>query len=273
MTLRDIRSDILLIAQHSKVSKDRRLWESHIDFLIHKYRETAINEVYTKTGIIDPIWIQDLGVMQMDVIDAAEEVQVACAGRQLGKAMLPAILPLRGNNGVIRVSGSSRDKTYYDIDVERFFDLDPTSLRSKFNYYFRIGQSFYLSPAPNEAHFALILSNPMDGFFFDNTIQRIIKPEMIYRVSDGSVTYNGVTYAAGAIFTGVPFITVYTGNGTVYFDKMRRPMTEDDSYPCSFLIAQMIVLNVLTKDLGLEAKAVADLKNDNADQLSLMQQQ
>ena len=83
---------------------------------------------------------------------------------------------------------------------------------------------------PNEAT-CIDTFNPWI-FFFDNTIQRIIKTEMIYRVSDDKVT-QWCTYAAGATYRST--YTVYTGNGTVYFDKMRRPMT-DDSYPCSFLL-------------------------------------
>jgi hypothetical protein len=273
MTLREIRSDILLLAQHSKVSKDRRIWEPHIDFLIHKHRETAIAETYFKTREIDPTWIQDLGVKQLNVLSTAEEIEIGCDDRQLAKVILPAIVPMMRDNGVIRVSGSSREKTYYDISVERFFDLDRTSLRAKFNYYFRVGLAFYLAPPPTEAHFALVLSNPMEGFFFDNTIQNIILPGKTYLVKEGAITYNGITYQQGTTFLGAFPLSIYTGNGKVYFDQMRRPMTEDDPYPCSLLLAQQIVLNILTQDLAIEAKSVADLKNDNADQLSLMQQQ
>ena len=272
MTLREIRSDILLIAQHSKVSKDKRLWEPHMDWMIHKYRAVGIRENYQKEGLIDPNWIQDLGIKKLNIIDAGEEVSIACSDRQLGKVILPKVLPLKNHNGVIRVSGSSREKTYYDIDVERFFDLDPSSLRAKFNYYFRIGDAFYLTPPPQEAHFALILDNPMDGYFFDNTQQTVIRPQTNYTVVDGAVTYNGTIYAQGNTFIGVFNVPSFTGNGTVHFAQERRPITEDDTYPISFSLAEFIVTNVLMRDLEIESKKVADIKNDNADQLSMMQQ-
>ena len=273
MTLKEIRDDILLIAQHSKVSKDSRFWDHHIDYLIHKYRSRLIHKTYQEEGLIDPVWIQDLGVKMLDVIDSSEDPSLGgCSATRLGKVVLPAVLPLKNHNGVVRVSGSSREKSYYQITVERFFDMDPSSLKAKMSYYFRVGNAFYLNPAPTEAHFALILDNPMEGFFYDNTIQREIKEGTKYRVSSGSIIYNGIRYTVNTVFSGVNSITSYSGAGIVYFDLMRRPMTDADQYPVTFNQAEFISNAILTRDLDLEYKRISDIKNDNADQVTLMQQ-
>ena len=63
----------------------------------------------------------------------------------------------------------------------------------------------------------------------------------------------------------------YTGQGRVYFKAMRRPMKENDPYPVSFIVARAIVDNILTRELEIESKKIADIRNDNADQLSLTQ--
>ena len=271
ISLKDIRSDIILIASHSKVSKDRRFWNDHIDFMIHKHRAMVINEVFNQTKMIDPIWIQDLGNRNVTTIDSAEEVSIGCVGWTFGKVVLPRVMPLADNAGEVRVASTSHQKTYYRREIAFFLELDPKSLQAKFDTYFRIGDAFYLHPAPSEASFRLILDNPMQGDFFDNTVQNFIEPDLEYAVSDGVVRYNGTNYAPGSTFTGVFEQRTYTGQGRVYFKAMRRPMNENDPYPVSFIVARAIVDNILTRELEIESKKIADIRNDNADQLSLTQ--
>ena len=272
MTLRELRSDILLILSHSKVSKDKRFWEGHIDFLIHKYRARAIRETFQRQGYIDPMWMQDLGVRKTTIVNSAEEREVACGNLALAKLTLPPILSLPDDNGVVRISSTSVQKTFYRIDVERFFDIDPSSIRAKFDYYIRVASSFYFPSLPEEVRPILLLDNPMDGDFFDNTIQYQISPTLEYNVVDGVVTYNGTTYQPGQGFIGVVDIATWTGPGKVFYKEFRRRLSEDDQYPMTFQIADYISMMILTKDFAIEAKAVADIKNDNADQLTLMQQ-
>ncbi len=271
ISLKDIRSDILLIASHSKVSKDRRFWNDHLDFMIHKHRAIVINEVYNQSKIIDPIWIQDLGNKKVTPLDSAEEVSIGCVGWTFGKVVLPRVMPLMNYAGEYRVASISHQKSYYRRDISFFMELDPKSLQARFETYFRIGDAFYLHPAPQQASFRLILDNPMQGDFFDNTIQNAIEPDLEYVVTDGTIRYNGVTLAPGTTFTGTYNEPTYTGAGKVYFKDKRRPLRETDPYPVSFMVARAIVDNILTRELEIEAKKIADIRNDNADQLSLVQ--
>lgn len=271
LSLRAIRSDIYLIASRSKVSKDTRLWTPHLEHLIHKYMARAKRETYQRQQYIDPTWIQDLGIYTVTGLDSAEELSVECVGLQLGKVILPRVLSLPEDKGVARLAGTSQQKTFYPINFERFFDLDRTSMRARFNHFFRVGNAFYFDPNPHEIRVALVLDNPMDGTYFDNTIQNFIAHDTSYTVSGGTIVYNGATLQPGAVFTGSVNANTYTGAGNVYLTVQRRKMTEDDPYPATFQLADFVSMMILTKELGIEHKEVADIKNDNADQLTVLQ--
>jgi hypothetical protein len=272
MTLRELRSDIELIAEKSKVSKDHRLERPHLNFLIHKYAARSKRESFQRQGYIDPVWIQNLGIRTLTPVDSGEELPGYCSGITLGKVVLPRILSLPDDKGVVRVSGTSQHSTYYGISIERFFDLDRTSLRAKIPYYMRSGDDFYLYPTPNKAHFRFVLDNPMDGDFFDNTLQQKIQEDLEYEVSEGAVTYDGTNYVAGDTFIG-QLATTWSGPGKVFFKDKRRPMTEDDPYPMTFQGGEYVSMMILTKELNIEERKIADIKNDNTNQQTIIEQQ
>ncbi len=84
---------------------------------------------------------------------------------------------------------------------------------------------------------------------------------------DNQVVYNGVVQAPGTTFTGIGGIATYQGTGTVKHDVQKRRMTQDDEYPVSVNLASRIVMLLLTRELALEERKVADIVNDAQDQL------
>jgi len=272
MTLKEIRSDIMLLLSKSTQSKNFRIKDAQVDYKIHEKRARGIREeAHRNEEFISPSWIQDMGMMPVTLITSADDPSVLPSCKTIGKISIPQVVDLPEDRGVYRVSSSSKIRPFYPIEPSRFFDIVPGSTYDKFQYYTRIGTSLYLRNPTPEISVELLLDNPLDGVVLRTA--RVSSGYLTigdsFKVLTGSVTYNGVTYYSNATFTAVN--KNFTGDGTVEYSVKKRKMTEDDAYPLSFTLTEYIIMKILTQDYKIEASQVADVINDSQDQLIAMQ--
>jgi len=270
-SFRDLQSDILLILSKSKLSKDFRIRERHIRFLINQYRSVAIRDQYKKTFQIEPTWLQDFGKVIFTPINSADDPAIPTTSLNLGKFTIPTPVSLPNDKGVFRVASTSKQKTYYPIEMPRFFELVEGSNRANFCYWFRVGNALYTSPCADQGNVVLILDNPLDGysFFTENVQTGNLLIGIQYVVTDGQIIHNTIPYIIGQTFVAVN--TVFTGNGTVQYVNKKIPRTIDDPYPMSLTMAEFVIIKILTQEFKLEKQEIADIKNDSSDQLTVLQ--
>lgn len=271
-SLKDITSSIMLVLAKSKLSKDFRVEIRHIQFLVAQYRARGIREEYKRNMQIDPAWLQDLGTVLFTEINSAEDPLIPYTSQKLSKLTIPQVVSLPNDAGVYRVSGSSRQKRYFPITVDRFFSLVEGSIRNMFPYFFRVGTGLYLSELVDEGNVVLILDNPLDGYVLhsENVLSGNITAGDTFMVSDGQIIYNGVVVNANSTFVGVLNITTFTGAGTVQYNLQKRKMTIDDQYPMSLTMAEYIVIKILTQEFKIEPTEIGDIRNEGNDELSLL---
>lgn len=272
MSLKEIVSSIMLVLAKSKLSKDFRVNTRHIQFLVAQYRARGIREEYKRNIQIDPAWLQDFGTVQFTEINSADDKAIPYTSQNLSKLTIPPIVSLPNDAGCYRVVGSSKQKQYYPITVERFFSLVEGSVRNKFAYFFRVGNAIYLNQLVDQGNVVLILDNPLDGYVIqtENVLSGNITVGDSFTVTNGQVIYNSIVYNANSIFIGIQNITTYSGTGTVQYTNQKRSMTIDDEYPMSLTLAEYIVMKILTQEFKIEPTEIGDIRNEGNDEGSLI---
>lgn len=267
-SLREIRSDLELLLQKSELSKDFRVQRRHLEFLINSYRSKGILETFQQTKQTDPAWVQDFGKVATTKVLSSDDPQITVGSLTLGKIEIPSLVSLPDDKGVYRIAGTSKQCTYYPISSAKFFELAPIicygNYRANQHYHFRIGQSLYVHPYTAEINPQLILDNPLNGYQLrtHNVIELI--PGESYTVSQGQIIHNSVSYNVNAIFTAVN--PTFTGNGKVKFTNQKIDFTIDSPYPISLTLRDYIVLNILTKEFGIEPQTISDIKPNSRDE-------
>lgn len=271
-SLRNIRSDIMLILQKSKLSVDSRLYKKHIEFLIHKYRAAYAYKDFLKTGEIDDDFLQDLGVLVLSPVNSGDDPLVPFTSLQLGKLTLPPTVALPENKGVYRIANASKLTEYYPIKMPRFFELVPGSVLANFDYYFVVNNQLFVKYCRDLINPVLVLLNPMDGFIMNS--EYISSGNLIvgqsYTVYNAQVIYNGTPYLPGNTFIVVNGVLIFTGIGQVKLTNMKRAMTLDDPYPIPSHLGAVIAMDILTKEFQIEPQEIGNMKNESQDQLTVL---
>lgn len=271
MNLFNYRSDVELVLKKSKITKDSRISERHIEFLIHKYRADFIRDNFNRYRQINPSWVQILWQKNVRSINSSEDPLVQCTGVTFGKVTLPSdVVHLLNNSGIISVLSYSGQKIYGEIPLASVQLLPPDSVEHKLGFFFRIGTHLYVSnPRPIQIH--LIAENPMVIPIKQNTYvgSGYLEIGTSYTVIEGNVNHNGQTYYQGNQFTAVN--TDYTGNGLVIPSQDSRPMTDHDPYPMDLSMFSQVSMAIWTREYKIEQSEIADIKNDNVDQLLALQ--
>ncbi len=274
-TLRQYRSDIMLIYERLRLSKNKRLNERHADFLIHKYRAVNIRDDYNARRQIDPSWLQDFGQVSFTPVLSSDDPAIGVGSIQLGKLTIPQVVSLIDDMGVYRVSSTSKFCQHFPIEMDRFFAIPEGSWAAKSDYYFRVNTALYICPAREVGNVVLILDNPMDGVVLltENVLSGNILPGVSYTVQSGQAVYNGLGYNVGVTFVGVAGINTFTGTAVVKRTIQKRNMTIDDPYPMSFQLAEKVLLKMFYQEFKIENQQTLDAKNDATDQLTALMPQ
>lgn len=274
-SLREYRSDIMLIYERLKLSKDKRLTELHTQFLIHKYRAMVINDDFKANRQIDPATLQDFGKVVFTKVTSADDPNVPYGSVNYGKLTIPQVITLPDDRGVYHVASSSKLCQHYPLMPPLFFNVPAGSVAAKSRYYTRINTALYIDHFAEDGNVILILDNPMDGVVLltENVLAGSIKSGISYTVQSGQVVYNGISYNVGQAFTGIFGIATFTGTGVVKHTTQKRAMTIDDNYPLSFKMAERVLINMFYQEFKIEAQQTSDIRNDAQDQLTVLQSQ
>jgi polyisoprenoid-binding protein YceI len=111
-----------------------------------------------------------------------------------------------------------------------------------------------------------ILLHPEDGYLNNSApvASGSLVNGTVYLVKYSQIVYNSTVYAANSTFTATA-TTTFTGQGTVYLNSQVEAYDETDPYPASGEMIRAIELEILTKEFGIEAGQIADIRNDSID--------
>lgn len=271
MTRLELIYDLKRLLTHSGITDESRLVNNHLGFLIDQRRAKEIRDTFKRNPVIEPIWIQDYGVFTLTSVNKAEDRGVSSSDFKFSKAVLPPVVSITDPIGNVPDLGtysirSTCGKFRYDyMNVEQMTLLQSDSMQGKFKYYSKVGNAIYLTPEVHRARALLILDSPLDGYVLDTTNipSGSLVSGTVYELFGGTVTHNGVRYRKGETFTAAN--TTYTGSGEVRFSSQKRRMTNDDPYPMSHTMGEVVKLKILTQDFAVERQVVADKSNDSAD--------
>lgn len=274
MTLKEIRSHVLLVAQNLKLAKDVRISERHVDFMIHEYRARGIRETYARNGEIDPSWISDYGDTPVTIVNSADDPDVPLTSKCIWKFDLPDIVSLPDDRGIHRISFASRQSDFYKIDEQSFYTIQPGEVEAKYDYWWRIGPAMYGSwrdKGIKTVRPFLILGNPMEGFVLQTTWVQDgdLTVGQSYTVYVTQVIHNAVAYNPGDTFTAVN--ANFTGNGKVMFTNRKRAMTINDPYPMDRTLLEYVTIKIFANEFGIAKQQVADISADAMDKTAQLQ--
>jgi hypothetical protein len=272
--LRQLIYDCITVLSRGKYTDDSRLDDDKDGFLAYKIREKRAQEIrssYDKIKMIDPVWLQDYGIVNVTEVNTADDVTATLCNCKLGKITLPRVISLTGNQsqapdlGVYSVRSSCGTHEYYYKALPQLQYFIDDDVRSHFKYYSRVMDSLYIKPYAKQVRPMLILENPLDGYVNDteNKASGNLVVGTSYTVYGAQVVHNGIGYAPAATFTAVN--TLFTGNGQVRLTTPRRQMTDLDPYPIGQDMADRIVLRILTEDCQIEKSQIASGENKSDD--------
>lgn len=263
--------DLKRLLSKSHVAGQSRLSNDHLGFLLDQRRAKEIRDTFRRTQVIEPTWLQDYGIFNLTPVSKAEDKSIAASNCKFSKAELPPVVeftePMSNtpNMGTYSIRSITGDVEYNFLSATKFSLLHPDSIMSRMKWYAKIGNHIYLTPEVRKARALLVLDNPLDGYVLDNLYIESgnLVVGTIYEVAAGNITHNSIKYQIGQSFTAAA--TTFTGLGKVQYQNQKRRMTNDDPYPMSQTMAEVVKLKILTQDFAIEAATIADIKNDSID--------
>lgn len=275
MTRNNAIDYIIEVLTNFNYTDDSRLDRDVIGLQLDTKREKAIRDSCGRNGSIDPIWLQDLGMVNLTKVKYNDDKLLPVCECEFGKVTLPPIVSLRhgfsnkesiGIHTIINVCGTGE---FYFRPFARLFQL--VGLRDshpekRYNYYTKVSNAMYTLPWLPTIRPIVILSRPLDGFVIssENLINGSLVAGTTYTVYDNQIVYELVTYNPGEDFVAVTD-TTFTGTGNVQYKDQKRQMTNEDEYPLSGTMIEEILLKILTIDYKLAADQITDFKNNSKD--------
>lgn len=281
MTIEEIIYDIKLILRAT--TDDTRISDAHLLRKILNYRSIFITEAYTQTNTMNASWIQRLGNKALTPSGSADNPNITDGTVKLGKMTLPSVIPIGPEKGIYRISDTQRQKQVYPTtwpQLMHMISYQDNSLRL-FRYYVNIGNEYYVYPVTGEVDVMIVLENPLEGYKFSTELVSLsdLESGTEYYVLSGSVRERTITLYPGgessivhtrnSTFTAGSAST-YSGDGKV---RRATQMTEEalnKEFPVDAMMAQRIVLEILTKDFAIERQGISDVINDAQDETKVM---
>lgn len=278
MTRSELIWDVKILLSAAGITDESRIDDDYVGAKIDQKRSKEIRDAYKRNPIIEPVWLQDYGVFSLTRVNKVEDRTISTVNHHFSKAVLPPVVsisdPMSNNAdlGVYRISSASGADEYHYKTMGKLSLMNKDSIYSKMKYYTRVFNSVYLTPEIDKARAVLIQEHPLQGYVLDNTdyLSGTLVNGTSYEVRSGNITYNSVKYYKGNTFTATA-TTTFTGSGKVYLTNQKRAMTNDDQYPMSSTMAEMVILKLLTQDYKIEAQRYSDITNDSKDQFKTIQ--
>lgn len=263
--------DLKRLLTKGGITDESRLNNNHLGFLLDQRRAKEIRDSFKRNPVIEPIWVQDYGVFELTPVNRSEDSSITGCTCKLSKAIIPSIIsivdPISNTSdlGTYMVRSTCGRYKYEQISVDKLHLIHPDSIMSKMSFYARVGNALYVTPEAKKLRGLFIQDSPLEGYIIDNTW--VLSGNLVvgtsYTVSAGKVTHNSIIYQLGQSFTAVA--KTYTGTGKIQHTNLKRRMTNDDTYPMSHTMAEVVKMKILTQDFGFEERVVEDMKNDSQD--------
>lgn len=269
-TLKNVVDSILNILTKFGLTDDSRYSSTWLEYKIYQVRAEAIIAEYNQTGIINQDWMSDIGLLTFYKVNRADNNSIPC-DCDISKTTIPQTIALKtrdGNSdlGIFSLSSACGKYQYYPRPMYRWQNTPPEHTNSLFNWYYRINTELYVSNNPTKLRMIGLLLNPLEGKIMNSApvLSGSIVPGVVYLVKYGQIVYESVVYADGSTFTGNLSAT-YTGTGVAYLNSQVQSYKDTDPFPASGDMIRKIELEILTKEFGIEAQAVNDVRNDSVD--------
>jgi len=215
---------------------DSRYDDRMIIDMINRYRSVHIDNYFQANGVLKQDWFQSLGVITQTNVNSGDDSLVPFTSIAFGKYILPKTIEIPLARTII-IRSASKHNRIEEIDNHLLFKMIETEdeLLRDFVCYFREQNVLYFYPVGNMVTIRCILENPLDG-----------------------ITYNQAVSGDG---------TVISPAGT------RRNLMIMDEYPTANFITTQIILDILTKELGLEKRNIPDITVDGAETDNILKSQ
>lgn len=271
-TKKTIIDKITLIAERFVPSDDSRLSSRLISDFIDTIRVEKIIRNYQINETVDFAWLNVPFYIDFYKITVADDPNVTFCNCDMMKADIPPVISLTNPSstnqdiGVFSLFSACGKYAYYPRPLQLLQNIPQEHPMSKFKYYARYNTTLYATGSATRLRFSPILLYPEDGYVVNSSpiLTGSIVSGTVYIVKFGTIFYNGVTYYANDTFTGTS-TTTFTGAGKVYLYSQVTAFEETTDYPVGGEMEREIVLEILTKEFGIEASMIGELRNDNID--------
>jgi hypothetical protein len=269
---KNIIDSIRNIATKFNVTDETRLDEDWLSFTIDNVCAELKIKQYATTNILDPAWLSDLGLVSTHRVTIADDINASFCGCDIAKFTIPPVISFVSKDGnldlgVFTMISACGTKQFYPKRLGQWRYMPKDSVSNLFKYYARINTGVYINdPNVEKVRLILCLLHPEDGKLIQSEpiSSGSLVNGTVYVVKFGQIVYNGVVYSENATFTANA-TTTFTGDGKVYLNSQARAYRDVDDYPASGEMIREIILEVLTKELGIERQAVTDVRNDSKD--------
>lgn len=271
ITLKTIVDDISNLLTKFGKTDESRINDVWLAYKINQVRSQLIMKRYDETESIDYSWLSDLGLVSFHSVNFADDPSVDYCCCDISKAFIPQTinLPTKTANvdlGIYAVISSCGKTKFYNRQLTQWRYIPADHEYNKFSYYSRINTAMYVNKKVDSLRIVALLANPEDGYYKRSA--PIASGSLVngtsYIVKGGQVIYNATVYQDGDTFTAGA-TTTYTGDGKVYLASQAIAYRETDPYPVSPDMARDIVLEICTKEFGIEKGQIADIRNDSKD--------
>lgn len=274
ITKLNIIDSITNIASKFNLTDDSRFSSAtgYLNWLVDNVRAELIYKQYNATGVVDQVWLSDLGLLTFHEVNPPDDPNVTYCNCNISKTFIPPVVSLFGSEGgnadigLYSVMSSCGKTGYYYLPMQTWKVIPKEHIRSKFNYYSRINTALYVNKVISSLRVIAILQNPADGYLINSTPVTTIVAGTNYIVKFGNIIYNSVPYSNNDTFTGVTGVTTFTGGGKVVLQSQQVALDLNQPYPVDAAMARLITLEILTKEFRIEASALADVENDSTDE-------
>lgn len=269
MTGNEITYTIINLLTRFGFTDDSRLDPDQIAFIRDTVRAQLINQEFIATKTVDSAWLQDIGFVQTTPVNFNDTENIPYCECIVSKLTLPDSLslynPQSATDSSVKLISSCGTRQFYYYPIELLSQIPKEHIRNNFYYYYRVGNSYYINKKVDKVRAIMALASPKNSFINNN--QYINSGSLIvgkiYIVKDSQVTHDGATYNPEQIFQAQN--SVYTGTGKVVMQSPLSAYNEDSPYPVRMSMARQIILEVLTKEFGIEESKITDVKNNSED--------
>jgi hypothetical protein len=273
-TKKNIIDSLLIILTRFGRTDDSRFDEDWISYKIDAVAAELKVKEYIATGIIDPTWLSNLGLLTFHKVNVADNPSITC-DCDISKTTIPQLISLKNKDGSLDlglyslISPCGKTSFYYKR-MSQWKYTPPEHTNSLFSYYDRQGTVLYTNKVVEQLKAVGMPLNPEDAYLINSApvLSGAITTGVVYLVKQGQVIYNGTVYAPNATFTGVVSVTTFVGSGLVYLNSQVASFRDVDPYPASGEMIRAIELEILSKEFGIEMNMEADVRNDSKDDTS-----